>query len=100
MKLIQYGLSADPEVHAYFYLGDAENLKLATEEQKFPVNYFPELNVDESDALEMFRRHGVEFLIDHRPKVYVSELFPLNFTTLFFTGKKIFVKQLYLIIYL
>jgi hypothetical protein len=87
MKLIQYGLSADAEEHAYYYLGDDENLRLATVEQKFPVNYFPDLSAAEKDALDLFNRHGIDYLYNHRPKVHVSEFSFWLF--LFFTGKKI-----------
>ena len=96
MKLIQYGLSSDPKEHAYVYLGNTENLRLATVEQNFPVNYHPEPTSVERDALDLLNRHGMDFLIENRPRVYVSIL--LHNLFLYFNGINIKVLIYILII--
>ena len=72
MKLFHQALPDDPRACAYYYLGDAENIRLAAYENPVPVNYFPVPNSAERDALEMLRARGFDWLETERPLTFVS----------------------------
>ena len=77
MKLFHQDLPEDPGARAYYYLGDAENIRLASYEQRLPVNYFPVPNSAERDALDMFKAKGFDWLQTERPLTFVSIYFCL-----------------------
>ena len=75
MKLFHQSLPDDPAARAYYYLGDAENIRLASYEQLIPVNCFPVPNSAERDALDMLKARGFDWLESERPLTFVSFIF-------------------------
>ena len=72
MRFVQYELPFAQEARAYYYLGDSENVRIATTEQRLPINYFPSPNLDEQDALTLMDRYGFSGVENSRPNVHVS----------------------------
>ena len=72
MRFVQYELPLAQEARAYYYLGDSENVKIATHEQRIPINYFPTPTVEEQDALALMSRYGFAGIEVSRPNVHVS----------------------------
>ena len=74
MRFVQYELPFAQSARAYYYLGDSENVNLATHEQKSPINYMPTPNSGERDALSLMATYGFDYLMSSRPNIHVSNL--------------------------
>ena len=74
MRFVQYELPYAQEARAYYYLGDSENLQIATREQRVPINFMPTPNLAEQDVLSLLSIHGFDALTKSRPNVHVSFL--------------------------
>ena len=75
MRFIQYELPAAQRSRSYYYLGNDENLRVASVEQRFPINYIMSPTSQEQDALNLCENIGFQNLFKNRPKTYVSYSF-------------------------